>query len=180
MDELNGNGRSEKSALGALGPALEALAKNPQMLASIMSLMGNMGDSGKGSGFKIPEGLFDNLPESPEDAVEEQDTADREPADASSGSARSDADIFSAISPELIAKLPEIISAAKPVMEAIGNYRADTHSEAKIVKRGSISTDKRNALLLALKPYVNEHRQHTVDMIVSVSKFSSVLQKSDK
>lgn len=163
--------RSDRPDINSFAPILEALAKNPQMISGLMTLMGNANSSS--SGFKVPEGLFDNLPESAEESSEE--IPDAEPVSTSVNEASND--IFSAINPEMIAKIPDIISAAKPVMEAIKCYRSDSRAAESQARRPGVSSDKRNALLLALKPYVNEHRQHTVDMILSVSKFSSVLKK---
>lgn len=67
-----------------------------------------------------------------------------------------------AANPDLLSKLPELISVMKPLLS--GN--AST----------SIGTDKRLALLCAMKPYLSPKRCEAIDYITKMSKLGDTLK----
>ena len=63
--------------------------------------------------------------------------------------------------PELMAKLPELLSVMKPLLGGA---------------RESGQTDKKLALLCALKPYLSPKRCETIDYITKISKLGDTLK----
>jgi hypothetical protein len=113
------------------------------------------------------------------------------------GGANPIGDIFSSVlsNPELIAKLPVIISSVKPIIEILGKGGAPSSSasESGAVAVGSSAssgaaasvkdihvsakgTDSRTALLCAMKPYLSEDRRNAVDYIVKLSRLGEILK----
>lgn len=109
-------------------------------------------------------------------------------------------DILSSLlsNPELIAKLPTIISSIKPIIEILGSVRpvgsvasdsapssdsAPTSAKpdtpesipASAVKLGGRS-DSRTALLCAMKPYLSHDRQNAIDYIVKLGRLGDILK----
>lgn len=66
--------------------------------------------------------------------------------------------------PDILSKLPEVINVIKPM---VSQY--DT-------KKSGGSSDKRIALLMALKPYLSSERCDAVDYIAKMSKLSELLK----
>lgn len=184
--------------------ALSKLLSDPEVLRSIAALAGAFGKStgrendaagvqnaprggGEDKGFKIPDGLFDDLPEGPQEAegidVEHNDpnADDAGSADATrlgADAASVGGDILgSLISSEMLLKLPEVIAAAGPLMQSFGRLREDGAKGGKTFRRGRVPAEKRCALLAAMKPYLSEHRCNTVDMMINLSKFSSIFER---
>lgn len=179
--------------------ALSKLLSDPEALRSIATLAGAFGksvggesyasntqsapQSGEVKGFKIPDGLFDDLPEGPQDnEITDNDhnteNGDGIRAEVGSASVGGGGDILgSLISPEMLLKLPEVIAAAGPLMQSFGRLREDSAKGGKAFHRGRVPTEKRCALLAAMKPYLSEHRCNTVDMMISLSKFSSIFER---
>ena len=99
-------------------------------------------------------------------------------------------DIFSSIlsSPDLLLKLPSVISAAKPIIDIL----SQSHKAAEIPDRqaSSIVTevsrpqaspashgrDHRTALLCAMKPYLSDDRQRAIDYILKLSRLGDILK----
>lgn len=109
----------------------------------------------------------------------------------SSGGANPIGDIFSSVlsNPELIAKLPSIISSIKPMLEmlSMGNspspsaLSADTVGASTTVTKkerhsSDVGSDRRTALLCAMKPYLSEDRRNAVDYIVKLSRLGEILK----
>lgn len=183
--------------------ALSKLLSDPEALRSIATLAGAFGKStggesyasntqsasqsgGEVKGFKIPDGLLDDLPEGPQDNESPDndhndhntENGDDIRAEAGSASVGGGGDILgSLISPEMLLKLPEVIAAAGPLMQSFGRLREDSAKGGKAFHRGRVPTEKRCALLAAMKPYLSEHRCNTVDMVISLSKFSSIFER---
>jgi len=109
-------------------------------------------------------------------------------------------DILSSLlsNPELISKLPTIISSIKPIIEMLGSVGAvgsvgstpvtpsdfvevsqnpdppeSLHSAA--VKHNGKS-DSRTALLCAMKPYLSRDRQNAIDYIVKIGRLGDILK----
>lgn len=154
-------------------------------------------------GFKIPDGLFDNLPESEEQVAEDTRAAQGDPPEkateasdepASAGENATAEMLGKLAASGMLAKIPEIISAAKPIMEIMNEIRHENEkpTDARNVREGTggvfcsaetgnvrvhrhVPIEKRTALLVALKPYMNKRRCRTIDMMVSVGKLSTLL-----
>lgn len=69
------------------------------------------------------------------------------------------------LSPDIIEKLPEVMSVIAPLMK---------NGTLKGVKNNS-ETEKRNRLLAALKPYMNESRCGMIDSIMTLSKLTGIM-----
>ena len=92
-------------------------------------------------------------------------------------------DLLSALSsnPELLSKLPALLSAAKPVMELFSGVGASKEQPSTQVvstnKEGARGdSDRRAALLCAMKPYLSRERQATIDYVIKLSKLGDVLK----
>ena len=97
-------------------------------------------------------------------------------------------DLFSSLlsSPELIAKLPSIISTVKPIIEMLGKSASMSGAAAASEPQKSIpaaiasqkthANDSRTALLCALKPYLGAERQNAIDYVVKLGRLSEVLK----
>ncbi len=91
------------------------------------------------------------------------------------------ADLISSVlgNPELIAKLPTILSTVKPIIEMLGKSAGgesvpaiSAHTE----KKESHHDDRRAALLCAMKPYLSHDRQMTIDYIIKLSRLGDILK----
>ena len=94
--------------------------------------------------------------------------------------------------PDLIAKLPLIISSVKPIIEMLGKgYSASPSAVTASAVEASTSaqqerkndspahkgaSDSRTALLCAMKPYLSEDRRNAVDYIVKLSRLGEMLK----
>lgn len=112
-------------------------------------------------------------------------------------------DVFSSLlsNPELIAKLPVIISSVKPIIEMLGKgfssggatdagggtvapstastASPDASVSAAALKDTSVhgrGSDSRTALLCAMKPYLSDDRRNAVDYIVKLSRLGEILK----
>ena len=90
-------------------------------------------------------------------------------------------DLLSALSsnPELLSKLPVLLSAAKPVMELFSGASGagKEQSAAPMGKESEKSdSDRRAALLCAMKPYLSRERQATVDYVIKLSRLGDILK----
>lgn len=86
--------------------------------------------------------------------------------------------------PEMISKLPQMISVLKPIIENLGerqiNNKSHTETEPTSEQGVQISnkngSDSRSALLCALKPYLSRDRQNAIDYIIKLSKLGDILK----
>ena len=95
-------------------------------------------------------------------------------------------DIFSSLlsNPDILMKLPSIISAAKPIIEMMSQTKQQASSEAATVSAGSVLkpsqpshlTDNRTALLCAMKPYLSDDRRRVIDYIVKLGRLGDILK----
>ena len=67
--------------------------------------------------------------------------------------------------PDIMAKLPEVISVIKPLMSGEKNAENKNHS-----------FDKRMGLLMAMKPYLSPKRCEAIDYIARMSKLSETVK----
>ncbi len=129
-----------------------------------------------------------------------QDTAaQRSSADSASQSASTapSGDILSSLlaNPELIAKLPSIISSIKPIIDMLGKSglsgnvakpaaqefdKGENTIAASAVsptaKASHKYTDSRSALLCAMKPYLSSDRQVAIDYIIKLAHLGDILK----
>jgi hypothetical protein len=96
--------------------------------------------------------------------------------------------------PELIAKLPSILSAIRPIIDSLSKSGAPT-SSAEAVQTVSLPSiaptapsgaapmpphkqdaDRRAALLCAMKPYLCRERQEAIDYIIKLSRLGDILK----
>ncbi len=101
-------------------------------------------------------------------------------------------DILSSLlsNPELIAKLPSILSSVKPLLEilqasskaamppppkneAVPVLSSDAPASAT---KHSPNADSRTALLCAMKPYLSRDRQNAIDYIVKIGRLGDILK----
>lgn len=97
-------------------------------------------------------------------------------------------DILSALlsNPEMIAKLPSLISSVKPMIDmlALGSppiaapvgAQTDSGKETGVTAKKSPPDDRRAALLCAMKPYLSHDRQQAIDYILKLSRLGSLLK----
>ena len=86
-------------------------------------------------------------------------------ADANNNAPSSPASILS--DPDVMAKLPEVISVLRPMMDG-------KHGEEK--KEHARANDRRTALLCALKPYLSPKRCEAIDYITRLEKLGDVIK----
>ncbi len=93
--------------------------------------------------------------------------------------------------PDLLSKLPTLISSIKPIMEIFGRAQPTAaqvnesspaepsptaSSQAISAAKTMGDSNRRAALLCAMKPYLNKERQDTIDYIIKLSRLSDVLK----
>ena len=122
------------------------------------------------------------------------ESASSEPAStASKGESVGSSDIFSAFlsNPELIAKLPTIISSIKPIIELLSSRQSPEKSPnaAPVVAReqslppnapksppSKETADHRAALLCAMKPYLSRERCQAIDYMIKLNRLGDILK----
>lgn len=108
-------------------------------------------------------------------------------------------DILSALlsNPELLSKLPTILSSVKPILDVLKNSGVITQSVSPAavptgaapipdsgvkndiptsLVRHSPGADSRTALLCAMKPYLSRDRQNAIDYIVKIGRLGDILK----
>jgi hypothetical protein len=82
--------------------------------------------------------------------------------------------------PDLLAKLPAMVSMLKPMLQGLAEkpLKEDTKGDAGSTPSARESTydKRRNDLLLALKPFLSKERCEAVDMILRLSTLGNVLR----
>ena len=111
-----------------------------------------------------------------------------QPSSPSGKASQEPPDILSSIlsNPELIAKLPQLISLAAPMLGAFlgGTQKEASHENTSAPASPPISpppkasahSDSRAALLCAIKPYLCPDRQAAVDYIIKLSRLGEILK----
>ena len=102
-------------------------------------------------------------------------------------------DLFSSLlsNPEIISKLPQVLSMLKPLMEGGASASASASATNSAIVNASPSSnatpaglfkpprkecDNRAALLYAMKPYLKRERQEAIDYMVKLSKLGDILK----
>lgn len=86
--------------------------------------------------------------------------------------------------PEMISKLPQMISVLKPIIENLGEHQINnkSHTETEPTSEQGVQisnkneSDSRSALLCALKPYLSRDRQNAIDYIIKLSRLGDILK----
>ena len=123
-----------------------------------------------------------------------ESTASASGSTSSTGNAQNPfGDVFSSLlsNPELLIKLPSIISAAKPIIDIFSQSQRSVSIPASdsVAAGTNLPTPQnshsstagrevecRNALLCAMKPYLSRDRQNTIDYIVKLSRLGDILK----
>ena len=89
-------------------------------------------------------------------------------------------------SPDVLSKLPSVISAIKPVMEIMGAQipsptlasppQIRTAEEPRASNPQREHGDSRTALLCAMKPYLSAERRQAIDYIVKLGRLGDILK----
>ena len=74
-----------------------------------------------------------------------------------------------AVIPDVAPNLGELMASLSPILSGMRSNSQSKHTEHK-------STKDRDALLCALKPYVNESRQLAIDNIIKISQVTDALR----
>ncbi len=113
------------------------------------------------------------------------------PPSAPTGSAPSSpmGDILTSLlsNPEMLAKLPTLLSSVKPILDMLGMgqptqtsapaYAPSPQSTTAMTSADmSKSADSRTALLCAMKPYLSHDRQNAIDYIVKLGRLGDILK----
>lgn len=98
-------------------------------------------------------------------------------------------DIVSALlsNPELLSKLPALLSSIKPIIDMLGigstgqssvpvSAPAALGTSANSTAKQDKTADSRTALLSAMKPYLSPERQNAVDYIVKLGRLGDILK----
>lgn len=100
---------------------------------------------------------------------------------------RAGGDLLSSLlsNPEVISKLPQIMSMLGPLMQGMASTPTSANTEApkssdampaSLIKPSKSGCDNRSALLYALKPYLKRERQEAIDYMVKLSKLGDILK----
>lgn len=128
--------------------------------------------------------------------ITDEGAGEREPTPQPATQASPSADVFSALlsNPELLAKLPSLISSIKPMLDMLGMgaksspsstpvssaHESSSHGDRGAIEAGALvkkqSDDRRAALLCAMKPYLSRDRQQAVDYIIKLGRLGDILK----
>ena len=126
-------------------------------------------------------------------------TASNQPEKSAASAPQPMPDILSSLlsNPELLSKLPKLISTAKPIIDVLGGLsKADSSALAipessnapAVAASKSLSNpnseqepsraphDRRTALLCAMKPYLSHDRQQAIDYIIKLGRLGDILK----
>ncbi len=91
--------------------------------------------------------------------------------------------------PELIAKLPQMMSAIKPMLDMLGKPAVPSNATASqdtaptsalpafpAATAKTKNDSDRAALLCAMKPYLSQDRQNAIDYIIKLSRLGDILK----
>lgn len=78
------------------------------------------------------------------------------------------------IPPEMMAKLPQMMTALAPLVSSMKEEGAAPQEKGK-EKSGADDSEKRKKLLMALRPYLSENRRDALDGILKVTEMTDLL-----
>ncbi len=187
--------RNTAGLAGSGGDIFSALLKNPELISKISNLLSGLNLSGAGGsnaakndipGSSVPK---ENMTAGAESSGNEpQENGAEAFADTSKNGGTGSSDISGRLASllsnkELMSMLPDIISALKPPSSQGAAHTDEAHDEA--VPAGALipgghhrkyDTKKRNALMIALKPYLNRRRREAIDYILRVDKLGDIFR----
>lgn len=80
--------------------------------------------------------------------------------------------------PELLSKIPKVISTISPLLSSLNKdstqNKENTEKESKSTQ--GTKDNSRTSLLYALKPYLSHDRQEAIDYIIKLSKLGEILK----
>ncbi len=163
---------------GGAGDLIEQLLKNPELISKAASLLSGLKLSGEGAG------SADASTEVSEGSPPASDNFGGGASDENPGNQADMSDVSSKISSllankELMSMLPDILSAFKPQNKSPKPEGGDLAAGVLISgghhhhKHG---IDKRNALILALKPYLNGRRREAIDYLIRLEKLGNIFK----
>lgn len=76
------------------------------------------------------------------------------------------------VTPEMMAKLPQMMSALAPLVGSAKKADSDKKEEGRT---NSADSEKRKKLLMALRPYLSENRRDAVDGILKMTEMTDLL-----
>lgn len=103
-------------------------------------------------------------------------------------------DVLSSLlsNPELLAKLPSLLSSMKPILDMLGGVGSSGTAQTSATasppvgvqsepaseqdKSSDKKSDSRTALLCAMKPYLSPDRQNAIDYIVKLGRLGDILK----
>lgn len=108
------------------------------------------------------------------------------PPSVSSEQKQAGGDILSSLlsNPEIISKLPQVLSMLKPLMDGgavptaahVDSQISSNSTPTSLIKPQKKECDNRAALLYALKPYLKRERQEAIDYMVKLSRLGDILK----
>ncbi len=90
--------------------------------------------------------------------------------------------------PEMLAKLPTLLSSVKPIIDMLGSGNLSASASAPVSAPASQAAsvplgitqnkgaDSRSALLCAMKPYLSRDRQNAIDYIIKLGRLGDILK----
>ena len=113
---------------------------------------------------------------------------------ASSGAPNPMGDVLASLlsNPDLLAKLPSLLSSMKPILDMLGGVGAAGTAQNSATASAPVGaqsepasaqdkssdkrSDSRTALLCAMKPYLSPDRQNAIDYIVKLGRLGDILK----
>ncbi len=154
MDEQS---NTTPAASGLPTELIGNLLSNPALLQKLASVVGNLGQSTN------PAPKEQNTPE------EESTSPPSLPAMASGGLPSPDRLSALLSNPEMLEKLPQMLSVMKPMLAGLSQPKPSTPSHKQDPQTC------RDNLLLSLKPFLSPERREAVDTILRISRLGTVL-----
>ncbi len=162
---------SSTDGIAQLSGMLSAMLSNPDFMEKLKQIVGDVPNSGmmpSVGGTDTAAFIGANTARAPESAKTEGTL----PVFAN-GMGDGLATVLS--NPELLSKLPQMMSMLRPVLEGATTSGNTAHANAAIPREKS-SEDCRNELLCALKPFLSPERRHAVDAMLRISQLGNVIR----
>ena len=80
--------------------------------------------------------------------------------------------VIPAVTPEMMAKLPQMMSALAPLVGSAKKADSDKKEEGRT---NTADSEKRKKLLMALRPYLSDNRREAVDGILKMTEMTDLL-----
>lgn len=171
-DIQNSSSNPSLSGLGALLSDPAAIARIGAALGKLGITGGNADEAAKASGdASHGQGEIGDAPSDTAPSLAPEEHSGTSPAETASSTP--DGLPFS-ISPELMSRLPALISS---LGASFGTSGAPSLASASKGSALSHQHNRRIALLNALRPYLSEHRRQAIDQIIKINALGDLLKK---